>query len=60
MFDVQEVPKPMDKLVVLKEMVFPMCEKLGQTIIFVRTRETARVLHNTVSCANCNNVDSDF
>ena len=31
---------------VLKDMIFPQCEKLGQTIIFVRTRETARALHS--------------
>ena len=30
-------------------MIFPLCEKLGQTIIFVRTRETARALHAAVS-----------
>ena len=33
---------------VLKEMIFPLIEKVGQTIIFVRTRETARELHNQV------------
>lgn len=27
-------------------MIFPNCEKLGQTIIFVRTRELARTLHS--------------
>lgn len=27
-------------------MIFPNCEKLGQTIIFVRTREAARTLHS--------------
>ena len=30
----------------LKDMIFPLCEKLGQTIIFVRSRETARSLHS--------------
>jgi ATP-dependent RNA helicase DDX19/DBP5 len=30
---------------VLKDMVFPNCDKLGQTIIFVRTKETSRQLH---------------
>jgi hypothetical protein len=30
---------------VLKEMIFPNCEKLGQTMIFVRTKETSRALH---------------
>ena len=29
------------------------CEKLGQTIIFVRTRETARALHAAVSAGRC-------
>jgi len=29
-------------------MVFPNCEKLGQTIIFVRTREAARQLHSAM------------
>ena len=29
----------------LKDQIFPNCEKLGQTIIFVRTREAARQLH---------------
>lgn len=33
------------KVKVLKDTIFPLCEKLGQTIIFVRTRETARSLH---------------
>jgi len=33
------------KAAVLRDMIFPLCEKLGQTIIFVRTRETARALH---------------
>jgi len=38
-------PSVIDKTKVLKDMIFPLCEKLGQTIIFVRTRETARALH---------------
>ncbi len=29
----------------LQEMIFPNCERLGQTIIFVRTKEMARTLH---------------
>jgi ATP-dependent RNA helicase DDX19/DBP5 len=33
---------------VLKEMIFPNCEKLGQTIIFVRTRDGARALHKAM------------
>lgn len=47
----QECPTPLDKVSVLKEMIFPQCEKLGQTIIFVRTREVARSLHAAVSPA---------
>ena len=53
---VQVCPQPRDKLMVLKEMIFPQCEKLGQTIIFVRTRESARALHSearTTSTAGC-------
>lgn len=38
-------PRVEDKTYVLKEMIFPQCEKLGQTIIFVKTRERARQLH---------------
>lgn len=41
-------PTPHDKVKVLSDMIFPQCEKLGQTIIFVRTRETARALHAAV------------
>ncbi len=45
----QICPTAMDKIRVLKDMIFPLCEKLGQTIIFVRTRETVRGLHTVVS-----------
>lgn len=38
-------PSPLDKVSVMKDMIFPNCEKLGQTIIFVRTKETSRQLH---------------
>jgi hypothetical protein len=38
-------PTPAHKVAVLREMVFPNCEKLGQTIIFVRTKDTSRSLH---------------
>jgi hypothetical protein len=33
------------KVHVLKEMIFPNCERLGQTIIFCLSREGARSLH---------------
>lgn len=48
----QGCPAPQHKTKVLKDMIFPLCEKLGQTIIFVRTRETARALHAAVSPAS--------
>ncbi|KAL6777779.1 hypothetical protein ACKKBG_A15620 [Auxenochlorella protothecoides x Auxenochlorella symbiontica] len=38
-------PTSADKVKVLRDMIFPQCERLGQTIIFVRTRETARDVH---------------
>ncbi len=41
-------PKALDKQRVLKDMILPNCEKLGQTIIFVQTRELARQLHQVV------------
>ena len=44
----QDCPKPIDKVLTLKDMIFPLCEKLGQTIIFVRTRDVARALHQAV------------
>ncbi|CAI7779445.1 unnamed protein product [Closterium sp. NIES-53] len=39
------VPSREAKVVVLKDKIFPAAEKLGQSIIFVKTRETARDLH---------------
>lgn len=45
----QVCPTQDDKIKVLRDMIFPQCEKLGQTIIFVRMRETARRLHSEVS-----------
>lgn len=38
-------PKDADKVSVLKDRIFPSAEKLGQTIIFVRTRASASNLH---------------
>lgn len=40
-----KVPNRRFKYKVLSEMIFPNCEKLGQTIIFVRSRKWARNLH---------------
>lgn len=37
------------RVLCLQEMIFPNSEKLGQTIIFVRTREGARLLHQNLS-----------
>eukprot|EP00475_Leptophrys_vorax_P034325 TRINITY_DN5520_c0_g1_i1.p1 TRINITY_DN5520_c0_g1~~TRINITY_DN5520_c0_g1_i1.p1 ORF type:complete len:575 (-),score=34.59 TRINITY_DN5520_c0_g1_i1:469-2007(-) len=39
------VPSKDAKVAVLKDKIFPAAEKLGQSIIFVKTRETARDLH---------------
>ena len=39
-------PSKLAKIKVLKDRVFPLAEKLGQTIIFVRTRESASKLHS--------------
>ena len=39
-------PSELAKIKVLKDRFFPLAEKLGQTIIFVRTRESASKLHN--------------
>lgn len=37
--------RPAEKLAVMRDMIFPNCEKLGQTMIFVRTKDTSRALH---------------
>ena len=42
-------PAAVDKQKVLKDMIFPNCEKLGQTIVFVTTRQNAHTLHRVVS-----------
>ncbi|CAL5221233.1 g3385 [Coccomyxa viridis] len=57
-----ECPTPIDKVVVLEEMIFPQCEKLGQTIIFVRTREIARTLHAALEKAGhrCTSIRGDL
>eukprot|EP01018_Ginkgo_biloba_P020763 Gb_07267 [translate_table: standard] len=39
-------PDELAKIEVLKARIFPLAEKLGQTIIFVRTREMASLLHS--------------
>ncbi len=43
-----ECPNTAAKESVLKDMIFPAAEKLGQSIIFVKTRERARKLHETL------------
>jgi ATP-dependent RNA helicase DDX19/DBP5 len=42
-------PTVADKTKVLQEQIFPNCEKLGQTIIFARTRLEAARLHQVMS-----------
>ena len=41
-------PTAQDKQKVLKDMIFPNCEKLGQTIVFVASRANAHALHRVV------------
>ncbi|KAJ7976866.1 DEAD-box ATP-dependent RNA helicase-like protein [Quillaja saponaria] len=41
-------PDELSKLEVIKDYIFELGENLGQTIIFVRTRESARVLHKAL------------
>ena len=43
------VPDREVKYSVLSNMIFPNCEKLGQTIIFVRSRNFARMLHQRLT-----------
>ena len=43
-----EVERPRQKIDVITKMIFPNSEKLGQTIIFVKTRDTARALFTEV------------
>lgn len=47
-------PTAQDKQKVLKAMIFPNCEKLGQTIIFTQSRANAHALHRLVCfCLLC-------
>lgn len=43
---VVKCPDELAKVEVLKDKIFPLAEKLGQSIIFVRTRENASMLHS--------------
>uniref|UniRef100_A0A7S0WXR9 RNA helicase n=1 Tax=Chlamydomonas leiostraca TaxID=1034604 RepID=A0A7S0WXR9_9CHLO len=55
-------PDATAKTRVLKEMIFPNCERLGQTIIFVRTREAARTLHAAMEAEGykCTSIQGDM
>ncbi|KAK9798531.1 hypothetical protein WJX73_010421 [Symbiochloris irregularis] len=55
-------PTAQHKTKVLKDMIFPLCEKLGQTIIFVRMRETARALHAAMETDGhrCTSIQGDM
>mmetsp|Transcript_7880 Transcript_7880/g.22505 ORF Transcript_7880/g.22505 Transcript_7880/m.22505 type:complete len:511 (+) Transcript_7880:262-1794(+) len=44
-----ECPDEEAKTTLLKEMVFPNCENLGQTIIFVKTRNRCKNLHSELT-----------
>jgi ATP-dependent RNA helicase DDX19/DBP5 len=47
---------------VLQEMIFPNCDKLGQTIIFVRSKDMSRQLHQTMQAAGykCTSIQGDM
>ncbi|KAK9831688.1 hypothetical protein WJX74_006220 [Apatococcus lobatus] len=51
-----------DKERVLSNMIFPNCERLGQTIIFVQRRETGRRLHTAMEAAGhrCTSIQGDM
>ena len=42
------VPDELSKVMVIKERIFEFGERLGQTIIFVRTRNSASMLHKSL------------
>ena len=42
------VPDELSKVMVIKERIFEFGERLGQTIIFVRTRNSASTLHKSL------------
>eukprot|EP00877_Chromochloris_zofingiensis_P006155 jgi/Chrzof1/1793/Cz10g21100.t1 len=50
------------KTQVLKEMIFPNCEKLGQTIIFVKSKDKARQLHAAMEAEGykCTSIQGDM
>ena len=41
-------PDELSKILVIKEKIFELGQKLGQTIIFVRTKNSARMLHTAL------------
>jgi len=50
------------KLIVLREIIFPMAENMGQTIIFTRTKATCRAVHQQLNAAGwkCSSVEGDM
>mmetsp|Transcript_42502 Transcript_42502/g.51592 ORF Transcript_42502/g.51592 Transcript_42502/m.51592 type:complete len:496 (-) Transcript_42502:181-1668(-) len=57
-----DCPKESDKDDVLKNRILPHCDKLGQTIIFVRTKRTAKELHQSLKDAGwtCSTIHGDM
>jgi len=55
-------PRPEDKEVVLREMILSAAEKLGQTIVFVRTRNAAHRLHSVLAAAGhaCTSISGEL
>ena len=41
-------PDELSKILVIKDKIFELGQKLGQTIIFVRTKNSARMLHTAL------------
>ena len=57
-----ECPREADKEVVLRDRIFPAADKLGQSIIFVRTRAEAHRLHGSLQKAGykCTSIAGDL
>ncbi|KAI3724126.1 hypothetical protein L2E82_35893 [Cichorium intybus] len=43
-----KVPDELSKIIVIKDKIMEIAEKVGQTIIFVRTRRSAEILHEAL------------
>ena len=57
-----DCPTVADKERVLKDFIFPAAEKMGQCIVFVRTRKAAHSLHSALAAAGhkCTSIDGSL